>query len=65
MLSIGIVVGQTEFESKDYHPQMKIRMISTILCDNYFCRYGSLKFYADRLNGSLECTRFILYSVIM
>jgi len=51
---------QPEFESKDCHPQMKIRMISIILCDNYFCRNGSLKFYADRLNGSRECTFCIL-----
>jgi len=50
------VVGQPELESKDFNPCMKIRMISIILCDDYFQRSGYLKFYADRLNKSWGST---------
>jgi hypothetical protein len=51
-----LVAGQPQFESKDCHPQMKIRVISIILFENCFCRNGTLKFYVDRLNRSWECT---------
>jgi hypothetical protein len=50
------VAEQPEFESKDFNPQIKIRVISIILCDDYFCRNGALKFYADRLNKTWGCT---------
>jgi hypothetical protein len=54
------VAGQPEFESKDFNPQMKIRVISIILCYDYFHRNGYLKFYADRLNKSWGCTLSIV-----
>jgi hypothetical protein len=50
------VAEQPEFESKDFNPRLKIRMISIILCDDYFRRNGNLKFCADRFNKSWECT---------
>jgi hypothetical protein len=50
------VAGQPEFETKDFKPRMKSRMISIILCDDYFHRNGYLKFDADRLNKSWGCT---------
>jgi len=59
------VAGQPEFESQDFNPRMKIRMISIrmisiILCDDYFHRNGYLKFYANRLNKSWGCTLCIV-----
>ena len=52
----GIVAGQPELESKDCHPRMKIRMISIILCNNYF-----------RKNEQIlqKLRMYILYSIIM
>ena len=38
------VAWKPEFESKDCHPQMKISMISIILCDIYFVGMELLNF---------------------
>jgi len=56
LTQMHIVAGQPEFESKDFNPRTKIRMISSILCYDYFRRNGNLKFYADRLSVSWGCT---------
>jgi hypothetical protein len=56
--------GQPEFESKDFNPRTKIRMVSNILCDDYFRRNGNLKFYADQLKESWGCTLGIANYVI-
>ena len=50
------LAGQPEFESKDCHPRMKIRMISIIVSDNCLCRNGSHKLYRVRLPTMWECT---------
>jgi hypothetical protein len=55
LTQMSTMAGQPEFESKDFNPQIKIRMISIILCDDYFRRNGTLKFYADRLNKTWGC----------
>jgi len=52
----GILAGQPEFESKDCHHQMKIRMISIIPCNNYFHKN-------ERIVQKLRM--YILYSNIM
>jgi len=41
------VSRQPQFESMDCLPQMKIRMLSVVLCGNCFFRNRTLKFYAD------------------
>ena len=48
--------GRPELKFKDCHPWMKIRMISTILCDSYFHWNGTCTFYAEQLNRGWECT---------
>jgi len=54
------VTGHPDSEYKDCYTRMKIRMISVTLCDGRFCRNGTLKFNADRLNRSWECALVVL-----
>ena len=37
-IGIFVVAGQPEFESKDFHTQMRRRMIYFIQCDNFVGR---------------------------
>jgi hypothetical protein len=61
-----LVAGQPQFESMDCLPQMKIRMISVILCGNYFVFLG-----IEHLNFMLtsgtesENVHFVFYNFVM
>ena len=57
------VAGQPEFEPNNCHPQMKIKTISIILCDNYFCSNGTLKFYVNQFNRSWKL-HFVFYNYV-
>jgi hypothetical protein len=58
-----LVAGQPEFESKDCHPQMKIRMITIILCDNYFVGMEHLNFTCTGCTEA-ENEHFVLYNYV-